>query len=115
MFMVRVGRQEMCVRNGLHRSGNIPLGLPGLPKSLRLGKDQPAIFSPDDAFFFHLTDQSGEVLRREGKQLGQLPVFQGDRYLDRFIGIAHMHGLHYLPEELLQALSSGKATSFAYA
>ena len=83
-----------------------------MPKSIRLGKDQPAIFSQDDAFVFHLPDQPGEVLWREGKQLGQLPMFQGDRYLDRFIGIAHRQVLDYLPEELLQPLSSGKATPF---
>ena len=79
LFILWVDQQKMCDRNVLNRLGKFALGLLRMPESLRLGKDQPAIFSQDDAFVFQLPDQSGEVLWREGKQLGQFPMFQGDR------------------------------------
>lgn len=84
-------------------------------KSLRFVKDEPPLFSQDDAFIFHLLDYSAEVLLCEGKQLGHFPKFQGDQYLNCLLGIAFIFifDLDYLTEKFLQPLSSGKGTPFA--
>ena len=82
----------------------------GTPKFLRVGEDQPTVFSHDDAFVFQLLDQAAEMLRREGKQLCCLPILQNHLYLYRFILSGRVLGLDQLPKELFQTVSSGDAS-----
>lgn len=113
MFMVWIERQKLCGWKVLDRWGKIALGHPGTPESLRFGNDQPPVFSQDDVFFFHLLDQTAEVLGGEGKQLGHFPMFQGNRYLDSLFGLEILFVPDHLPEKFLQPQSPGKTTFFA--
>lgn len=80
-----------------------------MPESLRFGKNHPTLFSHQEPFVFHLMTQSGEMLRCEAKQLGNLPLLQEDWQLDGLFCSATIQ-IDHLTEKLLKTLPPGKAT-----
>src|SRR3990172_7754303 len=82
-------------------------------ESLGVRDNQPAPFSFDDALAFQLAHQTAEVLRGDGEQLSHLPILQRHLHLSWSFFFGPVLDLDQIPEELLQAFSSGEGTLFA--
>ena len=72
MFMGWREGNKLCGRKVLFRYDNSSETLSGR-KVLRVGEDQPTLFSHDDAFVLQLLHQATEMLRRKGQAAVPLP------------------------------------------
>ena len=79
-------------------------------KPFEIAYDYPAFFPGNQPFRFYFFQQSVEILRSDGKQLGDFPLLQWQLQSSDFFRLKGYHCRTDLSKQFLKALSGRKAS-----